>query len=333
MNTSPRRIRTRTQGHCSYCNETNHNISTCDAYIESIHQGYLDEYTHSPNPTLFLPHGRNISMSHLRLLARKIGFPIFHPRNERVESYFGRMHTHYVHLGNAERQRIRDERNERFLQATQEARVERIRRVLPITIPRMTREHNWNRNIPTREVEGTVAIGTLALQASPAASLYYPQYDNPPALVTRNIEHLRNVNWRDIAPQNLHGIFEEIIVANQIQVQETERRKTTVQLHMEPARFGSKSASDECPVCYESADNMVMTKCDHLFCQTCMLQMIRLNCYDLSCALCRSSIKDVYVHSDESMDMMFREPMVPRTPLLAGNPWFPCEPSFHISIR
>lgn len=303
--------RTRTQIHCSYCNGTNHNISTCDAYIESIHQAYLDEYIHSPNPTLFLPHGRNISMSHLRLLARKIGFPIFNPRIERVDSYFGRIHGHYIHLGNAERQRIRDARNERFLQAQEEARVERRRR-LPESFIRspMSRDR--------REVEGVRAIG------APATSIYYPQYDSPdtirgpfspplapdaPARNARNIEHLRNANLRDIAPQNFHDIFEEIIVANQIQLEEREReeerRKTTVQLHMEPAKFGSKSTSDECPICYEPADNMVMTKCNHLFCQTCMLNMIRLNCYDLSCALCRSSVKDVYAHSDESMDMMF----------------------------
>lgn len=309
MNTTNRI--TRTPRHCSYCNEINHNISTCDDYIESIHQAYLDEYIHSPNPTLFLPHGRNISMSHLRLLARKIEFPIFNPRIERVESYFGRMHGHYVHLGNAERQRIRDARNERFLQAHQDAQAER-RRVLPESFasPISSRDR--------REVEGVRAVGSPASQvvASPV-SLYYPQYDSPntirgpfsPPLVernARNIDHLRNVNLRDIAPQNLHNMFEEIIVANQIRMEEAdERRKTTVELHMEPAKFISKSASDECPICYEPADNMVMTKCDHLFCQPCMLKMIRLNCYDLSCALCRSSIKDVYVHSDESMDLMF----------------------------
>jgi hypothetical protein len=243
-------------------------------------------------------------MSHLRLLARKIGFPIFNPRIERVESYFGRMHGHYVHLGNAERQRIRDARNERFLQETQEER-RRTQRVLP---------ESFGSPI-SREVEGVRAVGSPASQVP---ALYYPQYDSPvinrgpfsPPLVERNernIELLRNVNLRDIAPQNFHDIFEEIIVANQIQLdeRETERRKTTVELHMEPSKFGSKSASDECPICYEPADNMVMTKCDHLFCQPCMLKMIRLNCYDLSCALCRSSIKDVYVHSDESMDLMF----------------------------
>jgi len=302
MNTS-----NRTPRHCSYCNETTHNISTCDAFIESIHRGYLDEYIHSPNPTLFLPHGRNISISHLRLLARKIGFPIFNPRIERVESYFGRMHRHYVHLGNAERQRIRDARNERFLQQHQEAQEERIRRrVLPESFGSPIRQ----------EVEGVRAVGAPALQVG---SLYYPQYDSPNILLglsspppladarnARNIEHLRNGHLRDIAPQNFHDIFEEIIVENQIQVQEVvERRKTTVQLHMEPAKFGSKNSSDECPICYESTDNMVMTKCDHLFCQPCMLKMIRLNCYDLSCALCRSSVKDVYVHSDESMSSMF----------------------------
>ena len=300
MNTNTPTRRTRTAGHCSYCNETNHNIGTCDAYIESIHQAYLDEYIHSPNPSLFPPHGRDISMTHLRLLARKIGFPIFNPRIERVESYFGRMHNHYVHLGNAERQRIRNERNERFLQAHQYAQEERrTRRVLPESFGSPSLRDR-------REVEGVRAVGTPPSQASPM-SLYYPQYNSPPNAPARNVEPLRNVNLRDIAPQNFHDIFEEIIVANRIQWEEREeeRRKTTVQLHLEPAKFALKSASSECPVCYESADNMVMTKCDHLFCQTCMLQMIRLNCYDLSCALCRSSVKDVYVHSDESMESMF----------------------------
>jgi hypothetical protein len=219
------------------------------------------------------------------------------------------MHRHYVHLGNAERQRIRDARNERFLQA--QAQVERRRRVLPESFQSPILQDR-------REVEGVRAVGIGALPV--VGALYYPQYDSPPpvvgqnplglapaapALVRRNMDHLRNINLADIAPQNLHNLFEDIIVANRIQLEETERRKTTVQLHMEPARFESKSASDECPVCYESADNMVLTKCDHLFCQTCMLNMIRLNCYNLSCALCRSSVKDIYVHSEESMDLMF----------------------------
>ena len=304
--------RTRAPIHCSYCNETSHNISTCDAYIESIHQAYLDEYTHSPTPTLFRPHGINFTIRHLRLLAIKIGFPVFNARIERIESYFERMHRHYVHLGNAERQRIRDARNERFLQEQQQPPQAQTRRVLPESFQSHLRRDR-------REVEGVRAVGASIgsqVVASPVvAALYYPQYDSPPpvvgqnlrdppALVARNIEQLRNVNLADIAPQNLHNLFEDIIVANRIQL-ETERRKTTVQLHMEPAKFGSKSASDECPVCYESSDNMVLTKCDHLFCQTCMLNMIRLNCYNLSCALCRSSIKDVYVHSEESMDLMF----------------------------
>jgi hypothetical protein len=294
-NPNPNTRITRSGGprHCSYCNNTTHNISTCDAYIESIHQGYLDEYIHSPNPMLFRPYSRNTSMSQLRLLARKIGLPIFNPRIERIEAYLNRIHTHYVHLAHMERQQIRDERNARFLQAHQEAQAEirRIRRLPESSVS------------PLREVEGVSAVG------SPAATLYYPQYDPleegavlllPPPL--NHISRNREQNWRDISAQNLHDIFEEIhVVANP----EPERRKTTVQLHLEPSKFVSNRTSDECPVCYEHAENMVMTKCDHLFCQTCMLQMIRLNCYDLSCALCRSSIKDVYVHSDESMALMF----------------------------
>jgi len=206
----------------------------------------------------------------------------------------GRIHNYYIHLGETERQRIRDARNERFLQEHQEEQGERRRRrVLPESI--------LSRSVEDRNE--VASAGTLG--ASPMASpvsLYYPQYHSPSVIP----DHLRNMYLRDITPQNFHDIFEEIIVASQNQREaEVERRKTTVHLHMEPTKFGSKSTSDECPICYEPSDNMVMTKCDHLFCQPCMLKMIRLNCYDLSCALCRSSIKDVYVHSDESMDMMF----------------------------
>ena len=106
--------------------------------------------------------------------------------------------------------------------------------------------------------------------------LYYPQYDTPTPLP--------------------------------MEVEEQPKRKTTVELHLEPTKFnlGETDSSGDCPVCYESSTNMVMTKCNHLFCQTCMLQMIRLNCFDLSCALCRRAVKDIYVHSDTSMDLMFR---------------------------
>jgi hypothetical protein len=283
MNTSTRR--TRSQGRCSYCNETNHNIGTCDAYIESIHQAYLDEYIHSPNPTIFLPSGRNISLSHLRLLALKIGLPVFTPRIELIHSYFGRMHTHYLHLADTERQRRQEVHNSRIFQEQLERR-----RLLP---------ESWS-NAGTNPT----SIGAIGSPAVPSPiSVYYPQYENS---VYQNRRGPFSPPERDVnmEPRNLNDMFEEMVVANRLSETET-RRKTTVQLHLEPSKFVSKKASDECPVCYESSDNMVLTKCDHLFCQTCMLQMIRLNYYDLSCALCRGSIKDVYVHSDESMDMMF----------------------------
>ena len=262
--------------HCSFCQETNHNIRTCDRYISDVHLQYLNVYVHHPTQGWTF-HDTQLDNGHIRLLAIKAGFRPIRVGNEFMAHYLEAFHRHYIQLANAERQRLRDVRNAEFVQRT--------RRILPFPV---------------------------SISPSPI-SLYYPQYNSPehtrqspnvepePPLLVRNRNPLLS-ELLEMNPRDLNALFEEIGLVTPPN-EPAERRKTTVQLHMEPSKFVSKSSSGDCPVCYECVDNMVLTKCDHGFCQTCMLQMIRLNCYDLSCALCRNPVKDLYVHSDESMQL------------------------------
>lgn len=277
--------------HCSFCQETDHNIRTCDRYISDVHIQYMNTYLHHPTAG-WTVHDTQLTNGHIRLLARKAGFRPIRIRTEFMAHYLEAFHRHYIELANNERQRLRDIRNAEYLQHRRRTRT------LPVSVT----------SVGMRDAEGTAAV---------PVSLYYPQYNSPDQDPESRLENIPPVLHRnrnpllyellirhpDVNPRDLNALFENIGLLTPPEPEELGRRKTTVQLHLDPSKFVSKSSSGDCPVCYECVDNMVLTKCDHGFCQTCMLQMIRLNCYDLSCALCRNPIKDIYVHSDESMKL------------------------------
>ena len=223
----------RRERHCSYCNSTNHIISKCSAYMDSIHQTYLEEYTNSTSPSLFRPYGRAILKRQLRLLALKNGLPAYDSRLETIEFYYDKLHAHYLRLGIA------------------------------------------RRNVRTR-------IDRI-LQGMYAASPYMQE-------LSQDVEP----QYLEEVARRLEGEFDDV----------APRRDQTVQLHLDASKFESKETSGECPVCLEFVENMVTTKCNHLFCQTCILSMLKVNCRNLSCAMCRGSVKDIYVHSQESMNAL-----------------------------
>jgi hypothetical protein len=84
-----------------------------------------------------------------------------------------------------------------------------------------------------------------------------------------------------------------------------ESEKPTVQMHVDASKFPNAITSCECPICYEMCDNMVVTTCAHLFCQTCTNTMINQSGRFLTCAMCRTPIRDLYVHSEESMTQLY----------------------------
>jgi len=248
----------RRERHCSYCNSKNHNISKCSAYMDSIHQRYLDEYTNSPNPCLFRPYGRVILKRNLRLLALKNGLPVYDSRLETIESYYDKLHAHYMRLGRTERQvRLRINTHREELQAQQMPRAE-VRHMAP---PLSRFQRPMERRM-----------------------LYDELFELDPTYFAQFLEDISAPEPSSPPP----------------------RREDTVQLRIDASKFESKDTSGECPVCLEVVENMVITECRHLFCQTCIMGMLKVNCRDLSCALCRGSVKDIYVHSQESMNTLMK---------------------------
>ena len=68
------------------------------------------------------------------------------------------------------------------------------------------------------------------------------------------------------------------------------------------------SSSDEktdktfdCPICLDYIDQNdgVKLNCSHLFCSTCISQVVKLNTHDISCALCRENISTLSVTSKD----------------------------------
>ena len=59
------------------------------------------------------------------------------------------------------------------------------------------------------------------------------------------------------------------------------------------------SLNKKCPICYEAIanKNYIVTKCDHIFCSTCIL---RLNRSSNSCPLCRADLTNIPIAVTDS---------------------------------
>ena len=85
------------------------------------------------------------------------------------------------------------------------------------------------------------------------------------------------------------------------------RKKPSLQIIVNPSKFTQKTDVLECPICYEECCNMLVTDCNHSYCQPCISTLITsVNKTILPCPLCRENIKNVFVFSETSSDLMLQ---------------------------
>jgi len=81
----------------------------------------------------------------------------------------------------------------------------------------------------------------------------------------------------------------------------------TIQIILDKSKFVTNNHVDvgECPICYENCSNLVSTNCNHLYCQSCVLNVINtVNKTTLPCPLCRENVNNIYVFSESSSELM-----------------------------
>ena len=282
--------------HCSFCQETNHNIRTCDRYISNIHLEFMNEYVHGTgNYNVFVR--TSLENGHIRLLAIKSGFRTFCIRTERLETYLDAFHRHYQHLANAERQRLRDVRNEAFLQ-----RRPRIVRQLPGYILDM-------RNTLTDPVPVQLYVPNYDQGLAPSTPIRTASNStSPPPLISR-FASSRNLSENifqfaheyNISPVSIvRDLMQEIMSLNPIEIP---RNNNSVLLEVDASKFPADMTNCECPICYETSEKMAVTKCGHVYCQPCINRWMQSK-QNPSCAVCRSSIRDIYLDSEANLNHM-----------------------------
>jgi hypothetical protein len=283
--------------HCSFCQGTNHNIRTCDRYISDIHKEYLNVYVH--HPTLdWTVNDTQLNNRQIRLLAIKAGFRPIRVGNEFTAHYLEAFHRHYIQLANAERQRLRDVRNEAFLQS----RPRTVRQLPgymldmqtldnPVPVPARIYIPNYNQVVPV----GGTPVGVPAASTASTEVLRFGDSRN----LREDIMHFAQEN--NIQPVSVvRNLMQELMELGPV---ETPRNATSVLLHIDASKFPTDIASCECPICYETSDKMAVTKCGHVYCQPCINKWMQAK-QNPSCAVCRSSIRDIYLDNENNLDHM-----------------------------
>ena len=268
---------------CSHCGHANHNIRTCVEYIAYIHEKLMRVYINNP-PNRFPRQLDSFHLlKHLNSIARHTNYPQYHlPLHNDLElsNYLRGLHVHYMQLA---------------------VNVLDAEPLLGPPVP-----------APVQ------AVGVPAEQPNryhtPPRQRFDQQMNAPPA-VREPVVRLRTferVSQEDLYQQRVH--YEQAIheMANLIREIDLEfdiryfESRPAIQMHHDPSKFPNGDATGECPVCYENCENMVATGCAHFFCQPCMNNMINHCNQKLSCAMCRTNVKDLYMHNEESLDNMMR---------------------------
>ena len=143
------------------------------------------------------------------------------------------------------------------------------------------------------------------LQRQRQTSLYRPSYLPPPpppstTHQTMIMAYLSLFYLQGIDLGNGHGHGR----TNQSQ---NRRHIPSVQIVVDPSKFTKNIDEGDCPVCYEECGNMIITDCNHSYCQPCISSyMNTINKNILPCPLCRENIKNVFVFSETSSDLMLQ---------------------------
>ena len=85
-------------------------------------------------------------------------------------------------------------------------------------------------------------------------------------------------------------------------------KKPSIQIVVNKNKFPQNTdIIEECPVCYEKCNNGTVTDCNHSYCQPCISNLINtINKNTLPCPLCRENIKNIFVFSENSSDLMLQ---------------------------
>lgn len=110
-----------------------------------------------------------------------------------------------------------------------------------------------------------------------------------------------------LLPSNLIQQEVDAMLLGYIPEKEIDHQKPTLQIIVDKTKFTSKTDKGECPICYETCVNMISTNCNHSYCQPCFNTLINsVKKCTLPCPLCRENVKDIFVFSETSSEMMMK---------------------------
>jgi len=285
---------------CGYCLETNHNIRTCGSYITDTHELFMNEYVQGTENRNVFAHTA-LENGHLRILARKAGFRLFHIRRETMQNYLDGFHRHYIQLANAERQRLRDVRNEAFLQTHRRT----VRQLPGYLLDMRTTRDPAAVEIYTPNYHQGVEIPYTPVQAAvpnPNPRSLLPRFGNSGNLQEDILQFAQENNIQPVSV--VRNLLQELMELGPVETpRNAPRNASSVLLHIDASKFPEDISSCECPICYETSEKMAVTKCGHVYCQPCINTWMQAK-QNPSCAVCRSSIKDIYLDNEANLDYM-----------------------------
>ena len=129
--------------------------------------------------------------------------------------------------------------------------------------------------------------------------LYRPSYLPPPTTPPTTQSRFRQSRFLSYL-----SLF---YLQNQNREEETTTFKPSLQIVVNPSKFIQNTDVMECPICYEECCNMLVTDCNHFYCQPCISTFMNtVNKNTLPCPLCRENIRNVYVFTEISSDLMLQ---------------------------
>jgi hypothetical protein len=273
---------------CSHCGHANHNIRTCAEYIAFIHEKLIRVYINN-QPNRFPRQLDSFRLlPYLNAITRHSNLPPYtYPMDNEIElsGHLLMLHRHYLQLA----ANVLDA--EPLLGPDV---------VIPIPAPvqavGVPAEQPNRYNTPPRQRFNQQVNAAPPAVRNPAVRVRTFERVSPEELYQHRVHYEQAIH-------EMANLIREIDLEFDIRYFES---RPAIQMHNDPSKFPNGDATGECPVCYENCENMVATGCAHFFCQPCMNTMIN-NCNQkLPCAMCRTTVKDLYMHNEESLDNMMR---------------------------
>lgn len=252
---------------CSGCNTIGHNIRSC---IKNIDETIILEYTRrSFVDNTYLPEDLFVlSTNQLNKLCEKYGLSFMDITNVQKKE---RLHRIYLHLG-----------------------IQRNLHIVNLDIQQV-QQHIINRQRPIIYRPSYLPALTVANPSDEEVVVAEQQQQQP------IVYDINSVN---------------LIISQMIQLNLTRANRVTtkvvvpvLQIVIDKTKFKEKEEDiGECPVCYEeNCCNMIVTDCNHSYCQPCISKLMNsINKSILPCPLCRENVKNLFVFSENSSNLMLQ---------------------------